>query len=163
MKPEQLNSLGLLIARLALGSVMFAHGAQKLLGWFGGSGWTRSLEFMTGDLGIPTVFAALAILTEFFGGLMIVLGAATRLAAMVLVVEQIVAALLVQLPSGFFMNWTPTMSTAGHGVEMNLVLVGLAATLFCTGSGAYALDARINLDFVGRLLGMKKSKPAIAS
>ncbi|MGH7495397.1 MAG: DoxX family protein [bacterium] len=162
MKPEQLNSAGLLIARLALGLVMFAHGAQKLLGWFGGKGWSHSLEFMTGDLGIPAVFAVLAILAEFFGGLMIIIGAVTRLAALVLIIEQVVAALMVQLPSGFFMNWSPTMSTAGHGVEMNLVLIGLAATLFCTGAGAYALDARLNLDFVGRLLGMRKSRPAIA-
>ncbi len=162
MKPEQCNAVGLLLARLALGVVMFAHGAQKLLGWFGGSGWSASLEFMAETFGIPSIFAGLAILTEFFGGLMILTGAMTRLAALALLVEQIVAATMVQMPSGFFLNWTPTMSTAGHGVEMNLVLIGLAGTLFFTGSGLYALDAKFDWDFVGRLLHMKKSKPAMA-
>ncbi|MCI0618401.1 DoxX family protein, partial [bacterium] len=99
---------------------------------------------------------------EFFGGLMIITGAVTRFAAIVLTVEQIVAALVVQLPSGFFINWTPTMSTAGHGIEMNLVLIGLGGTLFFTGPGMYALDARFNLDFIGRLLGMKKTEPVLA-
>ena len=161
MQAEKCDSIGLLIARLALGIVMFAHGAQKLLAWFGGSGWAQSLEFMTETLGIPAIFAMLAILAEFFGGLMIIGGAATRLAALVLAVEQVVAAFMVQLPSGFFLNWTPTMSTAGHGVEMNLVLVGLAGTLFFAGPGLYALDARFNLDFMGRLLGLRKARPAL--
>ncbi len=162
MKPEQCNAVGLLIARLALGVVMFAHGAQKLLGWFGGNGWSASIEFMAETFGVPLLFAGLAILTEFFGGLMILSGAVTRLAALALAIEQIVAAAVVQMPSGFFLNWTPTMSTAGHGVEMNLVLIGLAGALFFTGPGLYALDAKFDLDFVGRLLHMTKSAPAMA-
>lgn len=160
MKSEQLNSVGLLAARLALGIVLFAHGAQKLLGWFGGYGWSGTMGFMTGTLGIPAVFGALAILTEFFAGLLIIAGAVTRLAAFAAVVVQIVAALVVHLPNGFFMNWTPNLSQAGHGIEMNLALLGLAIALFFTGPGGYAFDAKCDMDFVSRWLGMKKPLPA---
>lgn len=162
MKSEQLNSIGLLLARLALGVVLFAHGGQKLLGWFGGYGWSGSMGFMTGTLGIPALFAALAILTEFFGGLLIIAGALTRFIAFATVVEQIVAALVVHLPNGFFMNWTPNMSQAGHGIEMNLAMVGLGLGLFFIGPGAIAIDAKYNIDFVSRLLGVKKHEPTAA-
>lgn len=163
MKQEQLSSIGLLVARFALGIVMFAHGAQKLLGWFGGYGWSGTIGFMTGALGIPAFFAALAILTEFFGSLLVIAGAMTRLAALFITVGQSVAMLLVHAPNGFFLNWTPNVSQAGHGIEMNVALLGLSIGLFFTGPGLYAIDAVVNLDFIGRILGLKKHQSALAS
>jgi putative oxidoreductase len=163
MKQDQFNSIGLLVARLALGIIMFAHGAQKLFGWFDGYGWSGTMGWMTGVLGIPAFFAAIAILTEFFGGVMIIAGALTRLFTFLLLIEQIVAMMLVHWSNGFFLNWSPQMSQAGHGFEMNLALIGLVIGLFFTGPGVYALDAKFNLDFLGRLFGAKKAEPAMTN
>jgi len=87
MKQEKFNSLGLLVLRLALGILMFAHGAQKMLGWFGGYGWSGTMGYLTSVVGAPVLIAAIAILTEFFGLLLIITGAATRLAAVLLAIH----------------------------------------------------------------------------
>jgi putative oxidoreductase len=71
-----------LLARIALGIVVFPHGAQKLLGWFGGYGFTGSMGFLTGTTGLPYIIALLVILIEFFGALFLIAGFATRLAAL---------------------------------------------------------------------------------
>jgi putative oxidoreductase len=70
------------ILRLVLGVVFFAHGAQKALGWFGGYGFTGAMGFFTGMMHIPAVFAFLAIAAEFLGGLGLILGLFTRVAAL---------------------------------------------------------------------------------
>src|SRR3978361_1231605 len=75
------NNWAALIIRLALGVVVFPHGAQKLLGWFGGYGFTGTMGFLTGGAGLPYVFALLVILIEFFGALLLIFGFITRLAA----------------------------------------------------------------------------------
>jgi len=162
MKQENFNSLGLLIMRLALGIILFAHGAQKMLGWFGGYGWSGTMQFMTGTLGYPAFLSALGIIVEFFGPLLLIAGAATRLAAILLMIHQLFAAQL-HLANGFFMNYSATLAPGQEGFEYNLALIALSLGLFFTGAGAYALDAKFNLDFVGRWLGLKKTKPAMAN
>lgn len=95
-----------LLLRLTLGIVMFPHGAQKVLGWFGGSGFAGTMAFLTGKLGIPPVFALPAICAEFFGSLGLLTGLLTRAAAFGVGITMVVAVAIAHLPNGFFMNWT---------------------------------------------------------
>jgi len=76
------NDTATTILRLALGVIFFAHGAQKMLGWFGGYGFTGTMGFFTGVMHIPAVFAFLAIAAEFFGGLGLIFGLLTRVASL---------------------------------------------------------------------------------
>src|SRR6476661_10545216 len=93
------------ILRLVLGIVFFAHGAQKMLGWFGGYGFTGTMGFFTGAMHIPAVFAFLAIAAEFFGGLGLIFGFLTRIAAFGITVNMLVAIAGVPRGFGFFRNW----------------------------------------------------------
>jgi len=76
------NNTAIAVARIILGLVLFLHGAQKLLGWFGGYGFSGTMGFLTGMALIPYVLALLVILIEFFGALMLIFGVATRIAAL---------------------------------------------------------------------------------
>src|SRR5271167_84802 len=81
----------LTLARLVLGFLFFAHGSQLMLGWFGGFGFSASMQFFTQQLGIPAPFAFLGIATQFFGGCLLILGLAGRLAALGIIGNMIVA------------------------------------------------------------------------
>jgi DoxX len=72
----------LTVVRLVLGIVFFAHGAQKLLGWFGGAGFSGTMGSFTHQMGIPAPLALLAIAAEFFGGLGLIVGLLGRVAAL---------------------------------------------------------------------------------
>src|SRR5947209_18176851 len=85
------DSTATMILRLVLGAVFFAHGAQKMLGWFGGYGFQGTLGFLTGVLHIPAPLAVLAILAEFLGGLGLMVGLLTRVAACGIGVNMLVA------------------------------------------------------------------------
>src|SRR3981189_3264719 len=99
------NDLTLTILRIVLGVVFFAHGAQKLLGWFGGYGLTATLGFFT-QLGMPAPVVYLIIATEFFGGLGLIVGFLTRIPALGIACLMVGAIFMVHMPYGFFMNWT---------------------------------------------------------
>jgi len=129
---------GPLILRLTLALVFFPHGAQKVLGWFGGYGFAGTLGFFTGQLGIPAPLAVLAIVTEFLAPLALVLGLGTRVAAFGLAVVMAVAALTVHLPNGFFANWSGKQ--AGEGIEFHLLAIGAALALVVVGAGRASLD-----------------------
>src|SRR5690349_23589697 len=90
-----------LILRLVLGIVFFAHGAQKVLGWFGGPGFSGTMGMFTTYLHIPAPFAFLAIAAEFLGGLGLLLGFLTRIAAFGISVNMLVAIATVHLSNGF--------------------------------------------------------------
>jgi putative oxidoreductase len=135
------NDFALLIARLALGIVIFPHGAQKLLGWFGGYGFGGTMGYMTG-LGIPAVFALLAIVAEFFGALGLIFGFLTRVAAFGIGVVMVVAAAMAHLSAGFFIDWSG--QTGAHGIEFHLLAVGLAALLTVRGAGALSADLALS-------------------
>ncbi|GAV23891.1 DoxX family protein [Carboxydothermus pertinax] len=125
-----------LILRLGLGIVFFAHGAQKLLGWFGGYGWAGTIGFFTKTLGIPAFLAAIAILTEFFGGIALIFGLFTRLAALGLAITMLVAALKVHLANGFFLD----LKGPADGIEYVFVLFMLALYFVVKGAGQISLD-----------------------
>jgi putative oxidoreductase len=126
------------ILRLVLGVVFFAHGAQKMLGWFGGYGFTGTMGFFTGVLHIPAPFAFLAICTEFFGGLGLIFGLLTRVAAFGIFFEMLVAVAMVHRNFGFFMNWAGTQK--GEGYEYHLLVFAITAFLMIRGAGAASLD-----------------------
>jgi len=130
-----------LILRLVLGVVFFAHGAQKLLGWFGGPGFSGTMGMFTGYLHIPAPLAFLAIAAEFFGGLGLILGFLTRIAAFGIAVNMLVAIATVHHSYGFFMNWTGTQK--GEGFEYHLLVLAITAYLIVRGAGAYSVDRAI--------------------
>ena len=126
------------ILRLVLGVVFFAHGSQKMLGWFGGYGFSGTMAYFTGPAHIPAVFAFLAIVAEFFGGLGLIFGLLTRVAAFGISVNMLVAIAAVHGPFGFFMNWTGTQK--GEGFEYHLLVLAMTAFLMIRGAGAFSLD-----------------------
>jgi putative oxidoreductase len=127
-----------LAQRLVLGLVMFPHGAQKLLGLFGGYGLAGTMGYFTGTLHIPAPLAFLVIVSEFFGSLALVAGLGTRLAAFGAAAVMIGAVLTSHLGNGFFMNWFGTQR--GEGFEYHLLALALALPLVIEGAGAYSLD-----------------------
>jgi len=132
---------GTAVARLALGIVMFPHGAQKLLGWFGGHGFAGTMGFFTGGMGLPAPLAALIIFIEFFGSLALIVGALSRPAALGIAAIMIGAVATVHGKFGFFMNWYGT--APGEGFEYHLLALGLAALVLVRGAGALSLDRAV--------------------
>ncbi len=126
------------ILRLILGIVFFAHGAQKMLGWFGGYGFHGTMGFFTGALHIPAPFAVLAILAEFLGGLGLIVGLLTRVAAFGIGVNMLVAIFAVHAANGFFINWSGTQK--GEGFEYHLLVLAMVAYLMIRGAGALSVD-----------------------
>ena len=131
-KRIQQADIAVLILRLVLGVIFIAHGSQKLLGLFGGHGWAGTLQSMAG-MGIPAPFAALAIIAEFFGGLGVLLGALTRLAAFGIASTMVVAILKVHLKNGLF--------ASNQGFEFPLACLALALALIAYGGGKWSLDS----------------------
>ena len=130
------------LARVALGAVMFPHGAQKALGWFGGYGFSGTMGFFTGKMGIPAPFAALAIAAEFLGAIGLVSGTLSRVAAFGIAATMLVAIATVHAGNGFFMNWTGAQ--AGEGFEYHLLAIALAAIVMVKGAGSFSLDRLIS-------------------
>ncbi len=133
-----MEDIALLVLRLVLGGVFAAHGAQKLFGSFGGPGIEGTAGFHE-QLGIKPAkpMAILAGLAEFVGGILVIAGFLTPLAALALIVVMIVAILKVHLENGFF--------AASGGYEFNLVLIAVAVALLLAGSGAYGIDAALGI------------------
>jgi len=135
------SSKTLLVQRVLLGAVMLPHGAQKLLGWFGGYGFSATMDYFTSRLHIPSPLGFLVIASEAFGSLGLLLGLGTRLAAFGTAATMIGAVLSTHLQAGFFMNWFSAQQ--GEGFEYHLLALGLAVPLIVRGGGALALDRRL--------------------
>jgi len=132
------DSAATAILRLVLGLVFFAHGAQKLLGWFGGFGLSGTMGFFTSTMHIPAPLAFLAIAAEFFGGLGLILEFLTRIAAFGIAVTMLVAIATVHRAFGLFMNWNGTQR--GEGFEYHLLVLAMTAFLMIRGAGAFSVD-----------------------
>ncbi len=129
---------GLLLLRLTLAGVMFPHGAQKMLGWFGGPGFGGAMAGLTQHAGLPAAVALLVICIEFFGALGLAAGLLGRVAAFGVGSVMVGAVLTTHLQHGFFMNWFG--SQAGEGFEYHLLALGIAAAVVIGGSGALSFD-----------------------
>jgi putative oxidoreductase len=127
-----------LFQRLVLGAVMLPHGAQKLLGWFGGYGFSGTMGFFTGTLGIPAPLGWLVIAAESLGALALMAGLATRLSAFGVAAVMAGAVWFSHLSHGFFMNWTGAQG--GEGFEYHLLALALALPLIVKGGGAGSID-----------------------
>ena len=127
-----------LIARLILGLVMFPHGAQKALGWFGGYGFSGTMNYFTGQMHIPALFAFLAIAAEFAGSIGLITGFFSRLSAFGIAVNMLVAVLMVHVSNGLFMNWAGNQK--GEGFEYHLLAIGLALVVIVSGGGKWSID-----------------------
>jgi putative oxidoreductase len=132
------NDYSLALARVVLGIIFFMHGAQKTLAWFGGYGFHATMHFFTTALGIPAVFAALAIAAEFLGGIGLIVGLLSRIAAFGIAVEMAVAVVLVHSHNGIFMNWAGTQK--GEGYEYHLLAIVLCVLIMVKGAGAISAD-----------------------
>lgn len=126
-----------LILRLTLGLVMFPHGAQKLLGWFGGGGFSATMEGMTG-MGLPGGIVFLVIIAEFFGSLGLITGFLTRFSAFGIATVMLGAVATVHAKFGFFMNWSGQQQA--EGFEYHLLVIGIAIVLMIRGGGLLSVD-----------------------
>ena len=135
---------GLLIARVVLGLLMAAHGAQKLFGWFGGyglagtGGFFEQLGFRPGRF-----FAATAGTTEVVGGVLVAAGLLGPLGPALIVSVMVVAIATVHWPHGLFAQ--------NNGIETPLLYAAGAVALALTGPGAYSLDALLRLSWSGEI------------
>lgn len=135
------NDLAPLAARLVLGAVMFPHGAQHALGWFGGYGFAGTHRWMTETLGFPAPLAALAIVVELIAPVALLLGAGGRIAAAG-IAGLMVGAASTHVQNGFFMNWFGRLPAGGEGFEYHLLALALALVVLIDGSGALSVDRR---------------------
>jgi putative oxidoreductase len=126
------------VARVSLAVVMFPHGAQKLLGWWGGYGWSGTMGFLTGQIGLPAPLAAGLILLEFFGPVLLLAGLLTRPVALGFVGIMLGAIFSVHAQHGFFMNWSGAQG--GEGFEYHVLAIALALVLVLKGGGRFAAD-----------------------
>ncbi len=129
------------VLRLTLALVMFPHGAQKAFGVFGGYGFSGTMSFLTGHIGLPSILAALVIAIELLAPLALLIGVLTRPAALGLIAIMVGAIATVHAPIGFFMNWSGQQP--GEGFEYHLLVIGMAAALLATGGGSASLDRRL--------------------
>ena len=135
------NEVSSLLLRLVLGVVFFPHGAQMVLGWFGGYGFSGTMGFFTGTLHIPTPLAFFAIASQFACAIALILGLFTRLAALGIAVNMLIAVVMVHAQYGFFMNWYGNQK--GEGFEYHLLAIGIAIVLVLRGGGKLAADTAI--------------------
>jgi putative oxidoreductase len=128
-----------LLLRLTLAIVIFPHGAQKALGWFGGYGFKGTMGYFTQRFPAPLGF--LAIMAEFLGPLGLALGLLTRVAAFGIGCVMVVAVLSTHTPHGFFMNWYGNQK--GEGFEFHLLAIGIVLALIVGGGGLWSVDAMV--------------------
>ncbi len=131
------------ILRIVLAVVIFPHGAQKALGWFDGYGYTASMTFLMQTVSVPWYIAFCAILAEFIGPVLLVLGLFTRLAAFAIGVNMVVAIAVVHRHNGFFMNWMGNLK--GEGYEFHILVLSIVVALLIRGAGAFSVDHKLTV------------------
>lgn len=137
---SQNNWAGLLL-RVTIAVVLFPHGAQKLLGWFGGFGFDGTMQYFTQTVKLPYIIGLLVILIEFFAPIALVLGVGSKILAAVIAILFFGIMLTSHLNFGFFMNWMGNQ--AGEGLEYFLLAIGASLALMLNGSGKFAIDNMI--------------------
>jgi putative oxidoreductase len=131
------DDAALLVSRLALGIVIFPHGAQHLLGWFGGGGFSATVSFFN-QQGMPTVLALLVIAAESFGAVSLIAGFLSRFCTFGIGIVMLGAIAMVHFANGFFMNWMGNQ--AGEGLEYHLLALGLVLAILLKGGGKWSVD-----------------------
>ena len=135
------------VARIVLGIIFFAHGAQKMLGWYGGPGLTSSMRAFTEHLHLPPTLAFLVIAGELFSGVGLIVGLFSRIAALVIALTMVGAIATVHFRFGLFLNWFATQE--GHGIEYHLLTIALALVVVVQGAGTLSLDRLLHQHISG--------------
>ena len=133
-----------LIIRLTLGIILLPHGAQKLLGMFGGYGFSGTMGFFTETMHLPWIVGFLVIIIEFLGALAFIVGFASRIWSFLTFILMLGIIFTSHIDSGFFMNWFGNQK--GEGYEYHLLVIGLCFATLVNGSGKYSLDKFITKD-----------------
>jgi len=131
------NSPAQLFIRIALGAVILPHGAQKVLGWFGGQGIEKTLQAFAA-MGFPNWAAGCLMVVETLGAVLLILGFITRLWALGIGVSISICMYLNHLQHGFFMNWFGAQK--GEGFEYHLLVIGICVALLIRGGGMISVD-----------------------
>lgn len=139
------NGIPGLILRMTIGLVMLPHGAQKMMGWFGGNGFKSTMNYFTETLRLPWVVSLCIILIEFLGAISLILGFGCKIWAVLFIIVMLGAIVTTNYSNGFFMNWFGDQR--GEGFEYHLLVIGLCASLILTGGGKFAID-RLLMDDV---------------
>lgn len=129
------------IVRIVLGLIFFAHGAQKMLGRYGGRGLAKSMRTLTEDLHLRSTLAFLVIAGEFLGGSGLIVGLFSRIAALVIAVTMLGAIATVHFRFGLLLNWLGGQE--GHGIEYHLLAIAVALVVVIKGAGALSLDRTV--------------------
>jgi putative oxidoreductase len=143
--PSKLLPWAPVAIRLGLAVIFIAHGGQKLFGIWGGPGLQTTIEAFERSLGVPSYLTLIVVGTEFFGGLTVLVGFFTRLAAAGLAINMVAAIIKVHLMNGFFLNWSITPGK-GHGYEFNFALLAMSIALLLSGPGKFALDRMLGIE-----------------
>ena len=133
------SDIALLLTRIFVGGIVFAHGAQKLFGWFAGYGFNATADYFVETIGLPYLFAVLIILAESVGMIVLVLGLFSRILSASVILIMLGAIITEHGQFGFFMNWSG--SQAGEGFEFHLAIIALATVIMLQGAGFYSLDS----------------------
>ena len=136
------NDVSTFLLRVLLGAVFLPHGAQKVLGWFGGYGFIGTMGFFTGTMHLPALFAFLAIAAEFAGAIALILGLFTRVAALGIAANMLVAVTMVHWQYGLFINWAGNQK--GEGFEFHLLAIAISAALLLRGAGPFSVDRTLS-------------------
>jgi len=131
------NDWYLTVLRLAAGIMILPHGLQKTFGLFGGPGFSKMMAAFTQGAHIPVVFAFLAIMAEFLGGIGLILGFLTRIAAFGVLCNMLVA----NSRFGFFMNWGGKQK--GEGIEFHILAIAILLGVMLRGAGPASIDRAI--------------------
>jgi len=132
-----------LFIRLALGIVMFPHGAQKVFGWFGGPGFSQTLEAFS-KMGFPTWSTLILMIIELAGSILLIFGCLTRLWALGIGTTITICMFMNHVQNGFFMNWFGQQK--GEGFEYHLLIIGIPLALIIRGGGRLSVDSVLTQD-----------------
>lgn len=127
-----------MVLRVGLGAIILPHGAQKLLGWFGGFGFKGTMQFFTETMHLPWAVGLAVILLESVGAVLLIAGLGTRVVALGYVGLFIGIILTSHLQNGFFMNWFGNQK--GEGYEFALLVITMAFALVAGGGGHASVD-----------------------
>jgi len=126
------------VTRLSIGLILLPHGAQKMLGMFGGYGFTGTMGYFTDTMHLPWIIGLSVIIIEFIGALCLIAGFATRMWSALTIILFLGIIFTSHLDNGFFMNWFG--SQKGEGYEYHLLVIGLSIATLINGSGKYSFD-----------------------
>ncbi|WP_268898997.1 DoxX family protein [Geomonas diazotrophica] len=126
------------VLRIGLGLVMLLHGAQNLLGWFWGLGFEQAMAVLTTQLGLQKIVGVLVIMTQFFGGIALVLGAYVRIASVAVIGVMLASFGVLNYSNGFLTTWSGKQLSPG--VEFQLLAITVAVTITIWGAGRWSID-----------------------